>query len=175
MGFDIGSAYQHARTAEPASWHEVSRFSVYRVRGRPIRSSNARYRRRVERRAPRSSTTEPSHTPTCVSGQALYDGVRGITVFRGKLPRTRLAWMVAGVLAAALSIAVFVAFRSSSSRASPRPSPFSDFLRDVQADRVKSVVADADAVRFERPRWRAVRDHGSAGLHRAESHLPVPG
>ena len=39
-------------------------------------------------------------------------------------------------------------FRSRAA-AEPAPVPFSDFLRDVQADRVKSVVVDGDAVAFE--------------------------
>ena len=71
----------------------------------------------------------------------------GRTVFGRKLPRTRLMWMTAAVLV--LSVGVFVAFRSKAS-AQPAAVPFSDFLRDVQANRVKSVVTEGDAVRFQR-------------------------
>jgi len=72
---------------------------------------------------------------------------QGKTVFGRKLPRTRLMWMTAAVLV--LSVGVFVAFRSKAS-AQPAAVPFSDFLRDVQANRVKSVVTEGDAVRFQR-------------------------
>jgi cell division protease FtsH len=69
-------------------------------------------------------------------------------VSRGKLPRIRLVWIAAGALAAVLSITLFLSVRSRTA-AEPTPVPFSDFLRDVQADRVRSVVVDADAVGFE--------------------------
>jgi cell division protease FtsH len=69
-------------------------------------------------------------------------------VFRGKFPTIRLAWVLAGVLTAAVAIAAF-ALRSPAA-AAPTPVAFSDFLRDVQANRVKSVVAVADAIRFQR-------------------------
>jgi hypothetical protein len=55
--------------------------------------------------------------------------------------------MTAVVLA--LSIGVFVALRSGG-RTELALVPFSDFLQDVQANRVKSVVAEGDAIQFER-------------------------
>ena len=55
--------------------------------------------------------------------------------------------MVAGVLTAVVVIAG-VSLRSRTA-VEPTPVAFSDFLRDIKADRVKSVVADADAIRFE--------------------------
>jgi cell division protease FtsH len=71
----------------------------------------------------------------------------GETVFGRKLSRTRLIWIAAAVLV--LSIGAFVAFRSGDS-AEPTVVAFSDFLHDVQANSVKWVVADGDALRFER-------------------------
>jgi cell division protease FtsH len=55
--------------------------------------------------------------------------------------------LVAGVLTAVLGIAAY-SLRSQPV-VPPTPVAFSDFLRDVKANRVKSVVADGDAVRFE--------------------------
>ncbi len=77
-------------------------------------------------------------------------------------------WMTAAVLV--LSIGVFVAFRSGGST-EPATVPFSDFLRDVQANRVKSVVAEGDAVQVRAHRRRALRDRCTAGIHRAQSDL----
>jgi cell division protease FtsH len=68
-------------------------------------------------------------------------------VFRGKLPPIRLAWMVAGVLAAVVAVVAF-SLRSRPA-AEVTPVAFSDFLHDINANRVKSVVADADAIQFE--------------------------
>jgi len=48
-----------------------------------------------------------------------------------------------------LSIGLFVVFRSKGS-AEPALVPFSDFLQDVRANRVKSVVAEGDGIQFER-------------------------
>jgi cell division protease FtsH len=64
------------------------------------------------------------------------------------LPSIRLVWVVAGVLAAIVAIVAF----SLRSRPAPEATPvaFSDFLRDIRADRVKSVVARGDALRFQR-------------------------
>ena len=63
------------------------------------------------------------------------------------MPHIRLAWLVAGVLTAAFAIAAY-SFRSRPV-AEFTPVAFSDFLREVKANRVKSVVADGDAVRVE--------------------------
>ena len=63
------------------------------------------------------------------------------------MPHIRLAWLVAGVLTAAFAIAAY-SFRSRPV-AEFTPVAFSDFLREVKANQVKSVVADGDAVRFE--------------------------
>ena len=68
---------------------------------------------------------------------------------RRKLPRVRPVWLVAGAIAALLSIGLVVTDRWNATAESPSV-PFSDFLRDVQADRVRSVVVNADAVEFER-------------------------
>jgi cell division protease FtsH len=70
-------------------------------------------------------------------------------VFAGKWPRIRLAWIATGVLAVVLSIGAVFAFRSGGT---PNPShaAFSEFVRDVQGDRVRSVTAEGDAVVFER-------------------------
>ena len=68
-------------------------------------------------------------------------------MFRGKLPPIRLAWIAAGVIAAVAVIALY----SLRSRpvAVATPVAFSDFLRDINANRVKSVISDADTIRFE--------------------------
>jgi cell division protease FtsH len=68
-------------------------------------------------------------------------------VFGRKLPRTRLIWIAAVVLA--LSAGVFMALRTGNNP-EPVAVAFSDFLQDVQGGRVKSVVAEGDALRFER-------------------------
>ena len=67
---------------------------------------------------------------------------------RGHLPHLRLAWLVAGLFAAVV-IAAVVSLRPLAS-AEVATVAFSDFLRDVNANQVKSVVASADAIRFER-------------------------
>jgi len=69
-------------------------------------------------------------------------------VFRRKLPHIRLAWLVAGVLTAVVAIGVY-SYRSRPA-AEPTPVAFTDFLRDVNANQVASIVADADAIRFRR-------------------------
>ena len=69
-------------------------------------------------------------------------------MFGGKFPRTRLVWIAAAVAAIALSIGAFFVFRSAAAEQSALV-PFSDLLREVRADRVASVVVDADTVRFE--------------------------
>ena len=66
-----------------------------------------------------------------------------------------------------MSIGAFVAFRSGATRR-PAAVPFSDFLRDVQANQVKSVVADGDAVEFERrdgARFETVAPQGYIALN----------
>jgi cell division protease FtsH len=87
-------------------------------------------------------------------------------VFGRKLPRTRVLWSAAGVLAVALSLTAFVAFRGDTP--APTSVPFSDFLRDVQANRVASVTADGDAVRFEHhdgTRFKATAPQGYIALN----------
>jgi cell division protease FtsH len=86
-------------------------------------------------------------------------------VFGRKLPRTRIIWLSAVVLV--LSLGVFVAFRSKGS-AEPSPVAFSDFLKDVQANQVKSVVAEGDALHFERAdgsRFATVAPQGYIALN----------
>jgi cell division protease FtsH len=70
-------------------------------------------------------------------------------VSRRKLPRLRLVWIAAVAVAAILSIALFVTLRTRPTTVSTTV-PFSDFLRDVRADAVQSVLVDGDAVTFER-------------------------
>jgi cell division protease FtsH len=68
-------------------------------------------------------------------------------VFGRKLPRTRLLWLSAGVFAVAIALTAVVAFRADTPE--PTSVPFSDFVRDVQANRVASVTAEGDAVGFD--------------------------
>jgi cell division protease FtsH len=69
-------------------------------------------------------------------------------VFGGKLPRTRLFWMVAGVLVVTLSLIGFYFLR-------PSPQPlrtsvaFSEFLKDVQTGRVKHVTQLQESLEFD--------------------------
>ncbi len=67
---------------------------------------------------------------------------------RGRLPRTRRVWFAIGAVAITLSITAFALLRDASPEATLVP--FSEFLGDLQADRVTSVVVDGDAVGFER-------------------------
>jgi cell division protease FtsH len=69
-------------------------------------------------------------------------------VSRGRLPRTRRFWIAIGTVAVVLSITAFALLRG----ASPEVVlvPFSEFLGDVHANRVTSVVVQGDAVGFER-------------------------
>jgi cell division protease FtsH len=69
-------------------------------------------------------------------------------VSRGWLPRTRRFWIAIGAVAITLSITAVALLRDAAPEAALVP--FSEFLGDVHADRVKSVVVDGDAVRFER-------------------------
>ena len=66
----------------------------------------------------------------------------------GKLPRTHQFWIIAGVLAVFLAAGSLFAFRMS---APPeRPSiAFSQFLQDLKAGQVSTVVADGDALAFQ--------------------------
>ena len=82
-----------------------------------------------------------------------------------KLPRTRRIWIVAGVLV--LGAAALIAWRPGVTADRARV-PFSDFLRDVQADQVKAVVAQGDAVEFERKdgaRFETVAPQGYIALN----------
>jgi cell division protease FtsH len=69
-------------------------------------------------------------------------------VSRGKLPRTRRFWIAIGTVAVVLSITAFALLRG----APPEVVfvPFSEFLGDVHANRVTSVVVEGDAVGYER-------------------------
>ena len=67
-------------------------------------------------------------------------------MFGRKLPRTRLIWLAATVVAVlAVAGGAFVALRSSADTV-----PFSTFLQDVEANRVRAVRVDGDAFAFER-------------------------
>ena len=68
----------------------------------------------------------------------------------GKLPRTRLFWSGAGALVVVLAIAAFFLVRTTTSPAPRAAVAFSEFLRDVQANRVAQVTVGADALQFER-------------------------
>ena len=70
-------------------------------------------------------------------------------MFGGKFPRTHLIWTGAGVLIVVLSIAAFLALRTQET-IQPTSVAFSEFLRDVQAGRVRSVTVANDEVSFAR-------------------------
>jgi cell division protease FtsH len=69
-------------------------------------------------------------------------------VLRGKLPHQRPLWIGAGILTIALSIGVGFLLRTPGV-AEPGPVPFSQFIADVEADRVKSVIVGSDQLTFE--------------------------
>ncbi len=67
-------------------------------------------------------------------------------MFGRKLPRTRLIWIAATIVAVlAVSGGAFVALRSSIDTV-----PFSTFLQDVEANRVRAVRVEGDTFAFER-------------------------
>jgi cell division protease FtsH len=70
-------------------------------------------------------------------------------VLGGKLPRTRLAWTSLGVFIVVLAVAGIFAFRAMRA---PQPGTvaFSEFIGDVQANRVKHVTVDTDELTYER-------------------------
>jgi cell division protease FtsH len=69
-------------------------------------------------------------------------------VFGGKLPRTRMFWMIAGALVLIVSIGSFYLLRPSAQPARAAVG-FSDFLHDVDSGRVRHVSQMQDALEFE--------------------------
>ncbi|MGE3404827.1 MAG: ATP-dependent zinc metalloprotease FtsH [Vicinamibacterales bacterium] len=67
----------------------------------------------------------------------------------GKLPRTRLFWSGLGVVLVLVTIAVALWVRTAGGPQVAEVA-FSDFLRDVQADRIARVTAVADTLQVER-------------------------
>jgi cell division protease FtsH len=86
-------------------------------------------------------------------------------VFGRKFPRTRLVWTAAAVLV--LAIGASVAYQWAA-KPSPATIPFSDFLRDVNADQISAVTADGDGIEFERrdgARFHTVAPQGYVALN----------
>jgi cell division protease FtsH len=79
------------------------------------------------------------------------------------MPRVRPVWLIVGAVTAFLSIALVATDRWYATAESPSV-PFSDFLRDVQADRVRSVVVIADAVEFERRDGKTFETRAPSGF-----------
>jgi len=69
-------------------------------------------------------------------------------VFGGKLPRTRMFWMIAGALVIILSVVSFYWLRPSAQPA-PANAAFSDFLHDIEAGRVRHVTQAQEALEFD--------------------------
>ena len=69
-------------------------------------------------------------------------------MFGGKLPRTRLFWMIAGALVLILSVVSFYLLRPSAQSA-PVNAAFSDFLHDIEAGRVRHVTQSQEALEFD--------------------------
>jgi cell division protease FtsH len=88
---------------------------------------------------------------------------RGITVLGGKLPRTRVVWMSAGVLVVLIGLAAYVGVRSSAT-AEVATVAFSAFLTDVEAGKVSRVTVEADALRFERRDGTTLQTVAPAGF-----------
>ncbi|MGE0445320.1 MAG: ATP-dependent metallopeptidase FtsH/Yme1/Tma family protein, partial [Vicinamibacterales bacterium] len=72
-----------------------------------------------------------------------------LAVLGGKLPRTRLFWSGLGVVLVLVTIAVALWVRTAGGPQVAEVA-FSDFLRDVQADRIARVTAVADTLQVER-------------------------
>jgi cell division protease FtsH len=83
-------------------------------------------------------------------------------VLGGKLPRTRLYWIGAGALVVMLSIGAFFALRGNGA-AEPATVAFSEFLADVEAERVSAVVVEADGLTIERKDGTRVATVAPAG------------
>jgi cell division protease FtsH len=86
-------------------------------------------------------------------------------VFGRRLTRTRLVWIAAGVLL--VLTGAFLALRPGAAT-DPTRVPFSDFLRDVQANHVKAIVAQGDNVEYERQdgtRFETVAPQGYIALN----------
>ena len=66
----------------------------------------------------------------------------------GKLPRTRLFWIGAGVLVLFLAVAATFAYRTGLTAERPRVA-FSQFLQDLDRQQVRRVVVDADTLAIE--------------------------
>ena len=69
-------------------------------------------------------------------------------MFGGKLPRTRMFWMIAGALVIILSVVSFYWLRPSAQPA-PANAAFSDFLHDIEAGRVRHVTQAQEALEFD--------------------------
>ena len=69
-------------------------------------------------------------------------------MFGGKLPRTRVFWMIAGALVLILSVVSFYWLRPSAQPA-PANAAFSDFLHDIEAGRVRHVTQAQEALEFD--------------------------
>ena len=69
-------------------------------------------------------------------------------MFGGKLPRTRMFWMIAGALVLILSVVSFYWLRPSAQPA-PANAAFSDFLHDIEAGRVRHVTQAQEALEFD--------------------------
>ena len=69
-------------------------------------------------------------------------------MFGGKLPRTRVLWMIAGALVLILSVVSFYLLRPSAQSARATAA-FSDFLHDVEAGRVRHVTQSQEALEFD--------------------------
>ncbi len=69
-------------------------------------------------------------------------------MFGGKLPRTRLFWIVAGVLVVTFSLIAFYILRPSAQPLRTSVA-FSEFLKDVQGGRVKHVTQLQESLEFD--------------------------
>jgi cell division protease FtsH len=70
-------------------------------------------------------------------------------VVGGKLPRTRLFWIIAGALVVIFSVGAFYLLRPDAGPARSNIA-FSDFLHDIQAGRVRHITQSQEVLEFER-------------------------
>jgi cell division protease FtsH len=83
-------------------------------------------------------------------------------VLGGKLPRTRLFWIAAGVLVVFLGVGALFALQLSSA-GEPQVVAFSQFLREVDAKQVSKVVVNGDSLSVQRKdgkQFETIAPHG---------------
>ena len=69
-------------------------------------------------------------------------------MLRGRFSRPRLFWSVALITIALIALTATLVLRSRDATAEPKPVAFTDFLKEVEANRVASVTVASDSMQF---------------------------